>query len=1627
MGARDYFRSIGGTRQRQLREGKITPVDAKEREYIDHIKAKIAAPVTTGSSWRPSDGFSRSLPTPATRRRSRSPARDDLSRSRDESPRRRDSLRSRDRSSRQASRSHTNRYRSRSRDTRAYHRDRSRSRDRSFERSGYPSHGRDGTFRHRTGYRSRDLPRETSRRRERSRSADRGGRYRSRDRRYERSRSPTPLRQFHTRRDLPRSRDTFRRRDDEIRFGESHDLRSKSPSLPLRKPPNLPPRKAPIPSRKPLQPAFKSPRLQSVENTPVKDVVIVGSSATSTGSASISPSGGSPDYDDFEDTREEISLEEAERSIPRFIPPGKSVLFGDVIRGLSEESGKAVPGDVFGEAVHMLIGLEQIELQGAGPRRSLRALTPLHDTAHSATSASHSEDHESGQPKGEISDPPARSPPSPSISSHKGPADEEETPFVQSEEDGDDDHHNYDDNADDLDAEIFGLTGFDDDDFNFTNDDGLGFDTAAQTMLPQTGEQKEAQQLARRQEKQREKEAGIQQAEKDHADYQQQLRSLLAHESSFAAPLIRLADRAQELHENLQEKVALGPDGVTMNDHRLDLLKAAGEQDQWLHLTHGAVKTLAPPVFEFDGWASTDLMMWLTHATRLTLAADLKGTSTIYVADSSSFHLFVIRMSTDADGNPGPASTKDTVRALKERTVKLERLLSNGSGIPPKDRFEEVPFHDIDPSTKTILIPYNVKNMHWVLVIITVDHEKTKGSCEIVDSYEDIDLSKSVCTEMVEFLKLLALHPDLNWGGVEWQQPKKVQCPKQNNAHDCGFFTWLALDLFARTGKTWTGALPQTSQERRDYGLRARFTTLQKVYNEIFDEHLESPDVLKDGSELELEPTTRQQGERNGRDDRTKSRAGAPRPSKTATASDARGTSQTRRKGLGFQVGDNRDQGRSERAEETEHLDAQTDSLVGIAKYPAVTAICDFIQSQGRPVSLSEICDGTSSETIDLREGMSREECISGWLCDYTETFSPDIDIMDEGADASISDSVLWTLREGPGRSMATDMMKFTFEPLSEDSITKDDDLGKAFTLCISCVRISRSRPQWNTYAQLTTRATELHTTYCNYFSSNCIERIAVTEWSDIERAMATGNECWLPYVLEPGSSRKVFLDPTSKDSTTLKIRDILDSLDEMATLAPEDPQTNVLLLCTGWDGITTQNDSWSSLAHRWPNLNFRITMALAEQDLAYTAHFRTNGWSAWAHYDSTLLATLWDDPRTPLDLVALGDTSSEALRIYSHAQFLQALTVVTHFKTDLGRYRQGSVSTDGHVDRTLGFVDSNHGSVVDFRRHRNDFGLGPHSSRIDGCEDCVEDPESRWIRSDSNVGLVCEAHGNDTFGEQEEEAERNVQTTRTGACDREQFIEKVTHAFGAKAAKNLRPKGTCSDSKSLGILRTALPAEGASYEEVIREASRLFGKEVADNDPADLGTEAAALWQEVRLCRNRLQKKAARNEEIMQEVSRLFGKEVAGRLVFRNADLSTEERALKLEVATFRRALRDRGKGREEIVREVTRKFGKETADKMIFKGSKKASYDLDTNAAQNEGVSERRNQASSSRVGRSRPRHLFRQLFESGELSMKEIARRLSVQFGHTVSDDSLRGRLRTLADRATAQAGQLGEKTH
>ncbi|AAR26952.1 FirrV-1-E3 [Feldmannia irregularis virus a] len=109
-----------------------------------------------------------------------------------------------------------------------------------------------------------------------------------------------------------------------------------------------------------------------------------------------------------------------------------------------------------------------------------------------------------------------------------------------------------------------------------------------------------------------------------------------------------------------------------------------------------------------------------------------------------------------------------------------------------------------------ILIPVNVDNNHWILVV--VDNRK-----KTVTAYDSLGVSRrKVTSDIMLWLQKEYRHKKVPFNRAEWTTVTTGQCPTQNNGNDCGIFTLVtaAHIVFKNTSMYPTRDLYKNSRRR---------------------------------------------------------------------------------------------------------------------------------------------------------------------------------------------------------------------------------------------------------------------------------------------------------------------------------------------------------------------------------------------------------------------------------------------------------------------------------------------------------------------------------------------------------------------------------------------------------------------------------------------------------------------------------------------------------------------------------------------------------------------------------------------------------------------------------------------
>ncbi|SMY28241.1 unnamed protein product [Zymoseptoria tritici ST99CH_1A5] len=221
-------------------------------------------------------------------------------------------------------------------------------------------------------------------------------------------------------------------------------------------------------------------------------------------------------------------------------------------------------------------------------------------------------------------------------------------------------------------------------------------------------------------------------------------------------------------------------------------------------------------------------------------------------------------------------------------------------------------------------------------------------------------------------------------------------------------------------------------------------------------------------------------------------------------------------------------------------------------------------------------------------------------------------------------DDTKWKIRSDQASSVAkaTSDVHLKRDPEKDWQLTTLDPIDRPFDLYIVIIRTSAYVSRKSANNNHDVRPRELLEAYWHRFG----QTQDLPQQYVYEDDLDLNVPIWHPYFREAKSSRKSVVHGTTAE--VAEVRRIFQVANDKA-LEVEGRRPRVLLLGNGFDGLTSNNDTWAELTEAYPELDFSISLSLP-RSMCPPGLFRDvggddrYGLNTWAHYEVKLLAAAW-------------------------------------------------------------------------------------------------------------------------------------------------------------------------------------------------------------------------------------------------------------------------------------------------------------------------------------------------------------------------------------------------------------------
>ncbi|KAK3669200.1 hypothetical protein LTR78_010923 [Recurvomyces mirabilis] len=822
-------------------------------------------------------------------------------------------------------------------------------------------------------------------------------------------------------------------------------------------------------------------------------------------------------------------------------------------------------------------------------------------------------------------------------------------------------------------------------------------------------------------------------------------------------------------------------------------------QEYQKNLTAGDIMTLLSEDTGYDAWATDSLVGFMVAiAQEQARLAD----STHYVADPSVIHNTAARS--------GPGEERGTVRQLStaESVKHLERLIADALPQVMNPQLghdvDSFPLPDMPACTNKLSLIYNIGDLHWVHVLLTVNDERTAGTITLHDSMGRKPGNTKgrrklkgmamdvVGQELPKLAHLISMRPSLGWHKVVWAPVQRAASPQQVNTSDCAFFSWLCTVRSIRGEPVMQEEEPVWAETELG-GKSLRWIIMRELSVRLMGEEAralfveehssssgESPSPPPeqntgggDSSPLSWGPTPSPQQNRPTRKPRSAGARSAGKASVqdtgrvTRSQTAATGVEKTMRPPVPKYIPRVRPVQPSQRRKGV----VRVTDIYPVGTQPEDvcdrTTIYEYMQSQGQALTIQQICEGVSDKLGELSDAIPILTRVTSIVESTPSSFVMADDAEDDAA-------TTYSIQSGPGRSLDRETQQFLLEdPVMCTSIP--DDIEARYHLRVSCARYSANQRCVKAFDGLEEAAEKLMQEHHYRFHSTSTMPTRVFNAAGLAAGLQNPDGCWYRYAMSPRSSMSLPFQSSDDE-------EVVELLNEANDRAVDEKKLEILLLMYAWNGLTTNNDAWGMFQSRWPNLNFSITMVVQASCVVDPSHFRidcgTTPVTAWGFYSVSTLAWLYEADAVSVDDIRFLADDPDALEwtgddnfqcIHGHAQFLESVARVQHLRLDTSNFHNFDL-------RRLNSRHNRAAQLTSYRT-RNFINLARDPARACELLACQEEQATDWIRGQSSsVAVRCASHPPDLGVDEAANHESPFQSQSSSWCYRCRLLRAIDH-----------------------------------------------------------------------------------------------------------------------------------------------------------------------------------------------------------------------------------------------------------
>lgn len=826
----------------------------------------------------------------------------------------------------------------------------------------------------------------------------------------------------------------------------------------------------------------------------------------------------------------------------------------------------------------------------------------------------------------------------------------------------------------------------------------------------------------------------------------------------FAAPLLELMRHFLD-HDMAKNAEAGTPNACNVMLGRVWSSTATREQETGLNVND--LLTLLPGDGKHDAWASDATMELLNALSHEDLVVQQAQSYVVPINTQGLFGLAQLRHQNLVFGS----ANTTLAQRLEARKAQLSSNIDNrGDGrMADQDRF---PLYHMPIDTVRISMALNVRNMHWGNVGVVLDREAGCAIVFLFDPKETYALDDAKL-DVPEMLSLAFRRTELGLEHLEIAPLVSMVCPQQRNDEDCGFFTAHFVQQFARNEPLDGGALqgvPDAAQ-----GKAVRWAALKRIYECYMGKSFAFEDPVwaeMCGGKGRMGSSSSAAGQSNGK--LPKSTASSSKKKKKQQSAQGNG-SKARKKGKPSGRGLSKSKSSALNAQVPTGpdnaacgLDESTLSLANVAsikkhlhnwRADVRQILCNILVAADGPMAeddllaqlIEEVNGLAQSSGVDVStetdhllaraRNILRRGCVT--FKQHLGSSMNEEHGVSQGSDNEPNPS--WTTNDGPGRLVDSASLHDLISP-PKGPVRLADPIGTSYTLLVSVVRASWGVVAREDFEALDQRAIAQTKAFWRHFGRESRMPRHISTVDDIAADEALDR--YMMEVTYTGSSTEVFM--ACEEEWANRLRDVLEHLDRQGRRYNRPLQ--VAFIQSGYDGLTSNNDSWQSLCERYLSgifVDVDLITVVPARRMWHPAFFRLDEHDlAWSTVRPSRLTSLHRYDMMDSDgREYFSQAAEDSADIEDHARFLQALNIVNYMKQDHADHRRPGL---GHChiipndQNRLGFTLSS--------THRKSFELHEEEPRV--CELCgvVGDPDANtpsiWYRGTSSpLSLVCDKH----------------------------------------------------------------------------------------------------------------------------------------------------------------------------------------------------------------------------------------------------------------------------------------------